>query len=104
VVVMVAQFSIPNVAHAADGVADPTFGNGGLVMTDFSGNFDWINDVLVQPDGKILAVGATDMASGLTRFALARYNPDGSLDQSFGVGGRVVASDERLEIATSAAI
>ncbi|MQA76160.1 MAG: hypothetical protein GEU88_17810 [Solirubrobacterales bacterium] len=41
----------------------------------------------IQPDGKIVAAGR---AGGL--FALARYNPDGSLDATFGSGGKVVTS------------
>jgi uncharacterized delta-60 repeat protein len=44
--------------------------------------------VAVQPDGKIVAAGN---AVGTTTFdfAVARYNPDGSVDTSFGNGGRV---------------
>jgi len=45
-------------------------------------------DVAVQPDGKILAVGATRGRPGHTfpgaYFALMRYLPDGSLDPAFG--------------------
>ena len=41
-----------------------------------------------MPDGKILAAGKTYTANNSTDFALARYNPDGSPDTTFGAGGR----------------
>ena len=42
---------------ADDGDLDPTFGRGGIVTTDFSGNWDSALALAVQPDGKIVAVG-----------------------------------------------
>ena len=42
----------------------------------------------LQPDGKLLAAG-TSRKGSQSLFALARYNPDGSLDPGFGVGGKV---------------
>ena len=51
------------------------------------------NAVLVQPaDGKIVTAGYSPDASGYNQFALARYNPDGSVDPGFGSGGRVITS------------
>src|SRR4029453_17203727 len=47
-----------------------------------------VNAVAMQPDGKILAAGEAGTNSN-PDFALARYNPDGSLDVTFGVGGKV---------------
>jgi uncharacterized delta-60 repeat protein len=79
------------------GQLDPTFGSGGLVTTTLqSGTDDLANHVLVQPDGKILAVGTVQFyqyhgASGnYWEYGLARYNPNGSLDTTFGTGGIVV--------------
>jgi uncharacterized delta-60 repeat protein/uncharacterized repeat protein (TIGR01451 family) len=75
----------------ADGSLDPSFGSGGKVTTDFSSGFvggtDEASGVAVQGDGKIVAAGRADLA-GSTGFGLARYNPDGSLDPSFGSGGK----------------
>lgn len=66
----------------------PTFGVGdGAVATDF-GSTDCAYAVAVQPDGKFLLVGSARIGSN-DDFALARYNIDGSLDTSFGVGGKV---------------
>ncbi len=69
---------------AADGELDSTFGMGGIVITDFSGGDDHAFNLALQSDGKIVAAGGTT-----TGFALARYNSDGSLDTSFGSGGKV---------------
>jgi uncharacterized delta-60 repeat protein/uncharacterized repeat protein (TIGR01451 family) len=78
----------PGIATAASGDLDPTFGTGGKVTTDFAGSNAGANGVALQADGKIVAAGFADSGSG-SDFALARYNPDGSLDASFGTGGKV---------------
>jgi uncharacterized delta-60 repeat protein len=80
------------VRYNADGSFDTSFGNGGSVETSFSAGTDSATAVLVQPDGKIVAAGASDDAAGTNAldFALARYNIDGSLDGAFGTGGKVV--------------
>jgi uncharacterized delta-60 repeat protein len=71
-----------------DGSLDATFGSGGKVTTEFTGNFDQANAVALQPNGKIVAAGNTGAGTSHD-FALARYNPDGSLDATFGSGGKV---------------
>ena len=56
----------------------------------------------LQSDGKIVMVGGS-----ITDFVLARYNTDGSLDEDFGIGGRVttpLASGIREEVARAVAI
>jgi uncharacterized delta-60 repeat protein len=42
-----------------------------------------INKTLVQPDGKILVAGNFHLMSGASKNYIARFNPDGTLDQSF---------------------
>ncbi len=74
-----------------DGSVDTSFGNNGRVLTDFAGTSDSINALVLQTDGKIVAVGST-VGANSTDFALARYMPDGSLDGSFGQGGKVTHS------------
>ena len=76
------------VRYNANGSLDGTFGTGGKVVTDFGGSFDEAHDVKVQPDGKIVVVGMGDGPPNL-KFALARYNSDGTLDNTFGAGGKV---------------
>jgi uncharacterized delta-60 repeat protein len=84
------DFESPGSAFAlarynSNGSLDSSFGDGGRVTTEFTGGDDG-HAVVVQPDGKIVVAGET-----LGRFALARYRPDGSLDPSFGSGGKVVS-------------
>jgi uncharacterized delta-60 repeat protein len=76
-------------AQFGPGALDPTFGAGGKVRTDF-GQIDGIEDLVVQTDGKIVAAGTTrNQTTFVDQFALARYANDGSLDPSFGAGGKV---------------
>ena len=66
-----------------------TYGQAGLVTTDFFGNYDQILALAVQPDGKIIAAGHAKHPQRSFEFALARYNPDGTMDNTFGIGGRL---------------
>lgn len=80
--------------YNTNGTLDASFGSGGLVTTSFGGIADEANDVAIQSDGKIVVAGQNRMGifQGplIFNFALARYNIDGSLDTSFGAGGKVV--------------
>ncbi|MDQ3748191.1 MAG: delta-60 repeat domain-containing protein [Acidobacteriota bacterium] len=74
----------------SNGSLDSTFGNGGKVTTDFFGFSDSARAIIIQPDGKLVAAGEVGVAAGLALdFGLARYNSDGSLDMTFGSGGKV---------------
>jgi len=88
---MLALFANVQTMKAADGDLDPTFGVGGKVMTDFNHSTDWANAVAIQPDGKFVVVGTTYKQNDFSDedFAVARYNTDGTLDSSFGSGGKV---------------
>jgi uncharacterized delta-60 repeat protein len=74
-------------ALAAAGALDPSFSGDGKTMTDFSPRDDFVWDVALQSDGKIVAAGGS--ADG-ANFALARYTTNGSLDTTFGGDGKVV--------------
>jgi uncharacterized delta-60 repeat protein len=79
-----------------DGSLDESFGQSGAVTTDFPGYSTSPAQVLLQPDGKIVVVGISeDDDYSQDTASLARYNPDGSLDASFGVDGKlqIVYSD-----------
>jgi uncharacterized delta-60 repeat protein len=89
-----------------DGTLDSGFGTAGVTTTDFSGDGsgDTANGVAIQPDGKIIAVGYSGISgTNFTDFALARYNPEGSLDPAFGNGGKVTTdigtSDQAYAVA-----
>jgi uncharacterized delta-60 repeat protein len=83
--------------YMGDGVLDPTFGTAGRVITKFGGlpaagavdTHDVASAVAIQPDGKIVVVGGSWSTIASPSLALARYNPDGSLDNTFGEGGLV---------------
>jgi uncharacterized delta-60 repeat protein len=61
----------------------------GKVLTDFGGSADRARDVILQPDGKIVVVGDSDPPGTTNDFALVRYNPNGTLDPTFGNNGKV---------------
>src|SRR5947199_852342 len=72
--------------YDSDGALDTTFGSGGRVVTDLGGNGgnDEAFALVVQPDGRLVAAGASTAAGSLDfAFALARYNTDGTLDATF---------------------
>jgi uncharacterized delta-60 repeat protein len=75
-----------------DGSLDTGFGTNGKVTVDYNLYADMVFAVLTQPDGKIIAVGRARMSPFSRRFALARFNRDGSLDLTFGVGGKVTTT------------
>ena len=72
-----------------DGTPDTTFGNGGQVSTDFVGMEDDAFSVLVQSDGKIVAVGSANDPATYYNFAAVRYLSNGTIDTTFGVAGKV---------------
>jgi uncharacterized delta-60 repeat protein len=72
--------------NAQPGSLDQAFGNNGTVMSPISSFVEHGYALAVQDDGKILVAGFRDQA-GAQDFAVARYNADGSLDDSFGSGG-----------------
>ena len=81
------------VRYLPDGTPDANFDTDGIVTTPFFGKGAGANAVAVQPDGKILVAGFADQASGFNSdFALARYDPDGTLDTSFDSDG-IVTTD-----------
>ena len=75
------------------GALDGSFGSGGKTTTDFFGALDHAYDILIQPDGKIVAAGdinPNDLNVELyVDFGLARYDTSGVLDPTFGAGGKV---------------
>ena len=82
--------------YDADGSLDPSFGTGGIVTTPVGDDDSEAFGVVLQPDGKIVAGGLTNDSNGSnSRSALVRYNPDGTLDASFGSDGIVLDTHVR---------
>ncbi len=82
------------VRYQSDGSPDGGFGSAGRVTTDF-GFRDGVQALTLQPDGKIIAAGYSfdDVGDGPIHIAIARYEPDGALDGTFGTGGMVATID-----------
>ena len=84
------NFDFAIARYNPNGTLDTTFSNDGKVTTDFGTNSsDLALDVAIQTDGKIVAVGGSSSVA-VSGFALARYNPDGSLDTTFNGTGKVI--------------
>jgi uncharacterized delta-60 repeat protein len=80
--------------YLPDGAVDTAFGERGAVATDFGAADEEALAVRALPDGKILVAGTSIAAGGTAahgRYAVARYNPDGTPDSGFGDGGQVLA-------------
>lgn len=75
-----------------DGTLDTTFDGDGKVTTNFQGINDYrdqANDIVIQPDGKIIAVGFSNPEAKSSRnFAIARYLPTGALDSIINLNGK----------------
>jgi uncharacterized delta-60 repeat protein len=75
--------------YRSDGSLDPTFGGDGIVLTDPTPTFDDASAVGVEPDGQIVVAGVAGSFSPKARFVMLAYEPDGSLDPTFGGDGMV---------------
>jgi uncharacterized delta-60 repeat protein len=89
--------SLISFGEGAPGDLDPSFGVGGKVTTDFGPRIG--RALVLQPDGKLVAAGGA-----FSEFALARYLPDGSLDTTFGTGGKVITPFGQAFVAANALV
>ncbi len=81
--VLLASLLVSTSALAADGTLDPTFGTNGVVVTDLGSVSDFGVNIALQADGKIIMAGSGSAP------IIARYNLDGTLDTTFGTGGKL---------------
>jgi uncharacterized delta-60 repeat protein len=87
--------------YHSNGTLDMSFGEDGIVMTDFTSS-DIAHSIVIQNDGKILvAGGALNFDTDNSDFALARYQADGSLDKTFNEDGKLITDFGVSETATS---
>jgi len=78
------------VRYSESGNLDPNFGVNGIFTLSINPGLDKIEDLLLQPDGKILICGYTIETSLGYRYVLMRCNENGSLDTNFGVDGMII--------------
>jgi uncharacterized delta-60 repeat protein len=79
--------------YNSDGSLDTDFGDGGVATVDFGVNWAQVAGIALQSDGKILAVGTTQVYQSTAYISLARFNADGGLDPTFGNDGKLILSD-----------
>jgi uncharacterized delta-60 repeat protein len=84
--------------YKPNGSLDPTFSGDGKQTTDFGG-YDVANDVVLMPNGKLVAVGG-----GAGSFAIARYDASGSLDPNFSHDGKRLTNFKGVDQANGVAL
>lgn len=83
------------IRYLPNGLLDPSFSSDGKVVTPMGTGRDWIEDLVVQNDGKMVVVGKIEDESAATSrddFAVARYTSTGDLDTSFSGDGIYIAT------------
>ncbi len=90
--------------YNTDGTLDPSFGSGGFIYPNLSGDDEFINTVEIQSDGKIVLGGTTLGTTTSEDLFFARLNTDGTLDNTFNTTGVLIAdlANEADEILCSA--
>jgi uncharacterized delta-60 repeat protein len=89
IVLAAAALVVAGVPAAAPGDLDPSFGDGGIVISKIRRN-SYALALVIQPDQKLVAAGTSDVSDACEELTLARYRPNGSLDPTFGTGGHAV--------------
>jgi uncharacterized delta-60 repeat protein len=86
--------------YTTTGILDGAFNATGKVLTSFASGNASAQDVVIQSDGKIVAAGSFDDGNREgPDFALARYNTDGTSDDTFNSTGRVVTNIGGFDVA-----
>jgi uncharacterized delta-60 repeat protein len=79
---------------SANGTLDATFNGNGKLAFHVGSQADEVRAVVLQPDGKIVLAGYSQVSGANNDFAVARVNPNGSLDAGFNLNGkRTIAFD-----------
>ena len=87
-VVNTADWDVAFARYRADGTLDAGFGTNGVFITDLGASLSGINDLVLQPDGKIIGVGSrVPSASSANQALVMRLDPNGAPDAGFGVNG-----------------
>jgi uncharacterized delta-60 repeat protein len=90
--------------YNANGTLDTNFSQDGRVTIDFGSVLQTAYSVLIQSDGKIVTIGYPNSESSDSDFLLARCSRNGSLDSTFGVGGKVRTSFGNLNDGANAGV
>jgi uncharacterized delta-60 repeat protein len=93
--ILIAAFILPVNADAAGGMLDTSFGSNGIAITDLGSPSDTGVNLVLQTDGKIVVAGLAQLDGSNPNnrtTILVRYNPDGTLDTTFGIKGKVTTA------------
>lgn len=85
------DFDFALVRYKTDGTLDTTFGTNGTTTTSVGGNTDEAYACALQPDGKIIAAGHTNVNGGRD-FVIVRYSSEGIIDSTFGTNGITITN------------
>ncbi len=97
--ILIAALLASTSVSAEGGALDPTFGTNGVVVTDLGGPSDVGANIALQPDGKIIMLGSAQLDSSDPYYRtpiVLRYNLDGTLDNTFGTGGKLTINIGRF--------
>lgn len=83
--------SIFTLTVKAQTTSDPSFGNNGVVITPIQLGDDVANDIIRQPDGKLIVTG-NGIIQSHHQFMILRYQANGIIDSTFGVNGKATAT------------
>jgi len=83
------------------GTPDQLFGSNGMVTTNIRDGSEYINDIMIQKDGKILVCGVVRGLMSNADFAILKYLSNGTIDVSFGVNGLVTTDFGNTDVAAS---
>lgn len=89
--------------YNTNGTVDSTFGINGKVTTLLGSSAEG-HSVAIQNNGKILLAGYSNDSSIMCSFALVRYNSDGTLDNTFGLGGKATTRVGISSVANSVVV
>ena len=78
--------------YNADGSLDTSFGGDGRVLTNITRGYDYVEDVSLQDDGKIVVAGGVNILGRDAKFIVARYGTEGTLDATFGGDGMTITN------------
>lgn len=92
-------FSLLVARFDTNGVADPTFGTGGIVNMNLNNVDDEFFDLRIMAGGDIIATGFTTTQTDLNYHLLvARFGPAGTLVQAFGNNGLVISGETSYNV------
>lgn len=74
----------------SNGDPDTSFNHAGYTITDLFASKEIISSIAITPEGKIIGAGNSYDELSYSGFGMARWNEDGTLDNSFGIGGKSI--------------